>query len=816
MIARLPGIQSYWLMLVATVITVSIVTASQLITLRISLLLDRQASELLAADVVVVSSQGFVEAYEQKAREIGLQVAKTASFASAIFIDDSPQMVEVKAVESAYPLRGKLEKAQDVTGAKTSVLQGPEAGEVWLDPKLAQILGSDIDLGSQKFLASWLLTFEPDRGGALFNIAPRVLMNIDDLAATGLIMPGSRVQYRLLLAGDQAQIEAYTRWISENLSSDDSVQDLQNARPEMRRALDRTRKFFALSVVLTLVIAMVAIAITARYTASREAPKVAVLRAFGISRMKLLSFYSGQIGKLWIIATLFGVGLGWFSQYPLEWALGDWFGRELPQTHSILPYTNAAIIGFVSLAGFCLPYLAIVTATPPMQVFRHVSSRQSLQRNLLVMGSAIVTVFLVLVILVQNSQLAIVTLALVLAAALLLPGVFRLMIYLLLFSSKPKFWLRQYLLSRLKSNTRGALAVMSGFSLALLAILMIAVVKDELLASWQTQLPEDIPNYFLINLPGNEVPDIQQFLTQNKIPTSTAYPLVRARMTHINAAVVQTIEFADPRGAHLVEHTFNISYADKIPDDNRVVDGEWMAVDDDSAQFSVEKGMADTLNLRVGDMLSFSVGSELMKAPVTSIRTVEWENFKPNFYLLANQHLIEDLPQTWIMGALVTGEHEQTLKQLLKRFPSTTLLDISQLMARIRGIIERASIALEFFFIFALVAAFIVLLAAIQTGKNERQMESSLLRALSASTSQLYRVHVLEFTLMGLLIGFFAALFSSFAAWVISVYFFEIDYHFSIQIWGYGLLSATLILTIAGTLVSRKVYNISPMKMLRS
>jgi putative ABC transport system permease protein len=811
------GIQSYWLMLVATVITVSIVTSSQLLTQRISLLLDRQASELLAADLVVESGEPISPEYQQEAEKFDLDVSNIISFRTAIFIDDNPQLVAIKAVDSAYPLRGHLEIAKETIGDKLKIDNGPKAGEIWVDPKLSQLIPGQVALGSAQFKSDWILTFEPDRGGgSVFNLSPRILMNIDDLASTGLIIPGSRATYRLLFAGQPEKINQFIEWLKPNLKPTEELQDLENARPEMRQALDRTRQFFALSIVLTLVIAMVAIAITARHTANQEAPKVAMLRAFGISQARLMRFYAEQLGKVWIIATLLGIAVGWFSQYPLQWLLDGWFGKELPVITSVMPYINAAIVGFISLAGFSLPFLFNATSTPPMQVFRPSQTSQSIRRNLIIAASAIFSVFLVLIVLVQSSKLAIVTLAMILGIALILPAIFYLMINTLLFTSRRQFWLRQYLLSRLKTKTRGALAVMSGFSLALLSILLIGVVKDEVLNSWETPLTDQIPNYFLINLRTDEVPAIQQFLEEREIDSSDAYPLVRARLTGINELSVQDVEFIDPRGSHLIQRTFNVSYADKLPDDNEIMSGQWITADSDTPEWSIESGLADTLGLKLGDILAFDIAGEAVEAPITSIRTVLWENFKPNFYLMSNRRLLENQPQTWLLGALVTNDQKGELKQLIQNFPSVTLLDITELMSRIRAIVSRATSALEFFFLFAMASAFIVLMAAIQTGRREREQESSLLRALSANITQLYTVHIFEFTLMGVLIGFFSALFASIAGWVISVQFFDIEYHFSSSIWLYGILSATLVLTSVGTLVSRKVYHVSPMKTLRS
>jgi putative ABC transport system permease protein len=804
------------LMFIATVITVAIVTSSQLITDRISLLLDRQASELLAADLVLESSDEFDSIYRWKARTDGLRVSESVSLRSAIFVDDDPRLVEVKAVNAGYPLRGRLETASDMAGQRQIMAEIPLRGEVWVDSKLAALVGTQIQLGEKSFEVTRLLTYEPDRGGAIFNLAPRVLMNLADLAGTGLVVPGSRVNYRLMFAGAAAVVADYKTWLISNVRPGEEIQDLENARPEMRRALERTRKFFALAIVLTLVIAMAAIAITARYTASQEAPKVAMLRAFGVSKYNLLKYYLRQLGTLWIAASLVGVIVGWCSQFPLQWALDGWFGRTLPAVNSLQPYLTAALVGLLALAGFSLPYLVNATATPPMQVLRTAAGQRSWRRGLLISASAVIAIFAVLMILMQSSLLAVATLALVLACALILPLILGWMVRLLLLSSRRRFWLRQYLLSRLRATSRGAIYVMSGFSLVLISILLIAVVKDELIGEWQAQLPDDIPNYFLVNIRSEDVSGIEAFLRQRGIEASPPYALVRARMAQINSVDVDQIEFSDPRAAHSLTHTFNVTYADELPDQNEIIAGKWLGENDSSAQVSVEQGMAERLGLEPGDRLRMTVGSQQFEATVTSIRSVVWENFRPNFYLITNPELLESFPQTWLLSALIEDTNKTDLKQLLQSYPSVTLLDISEIMARVRAIVDRASVALQFFFLFALASAMIVLLAAIQTGRHEREVESSLLRALSASTGQLYRVHVFEYTLMGVLIGFFSAAFASAAGWAISEYFFDIEFQLSARVWIYSLVSACLVLTLAGTMVSRRVYNVSPMRVLRS
>lgn len=809
-------LHSYWLMFAATVITVGIVSASQLVTGRIGLLLERQASELLAADMVLLSRQELADEYRIEAELRGLRVAHSVSLRSAIFVDDDPQLVELKAVSEDYPLRGSLERSDELTGLREITGDIPARGEVWVDSKLAGLLGGSVAIGASDLRVSWLLTYEPDRGGAIFNLAPRVLMNLDDLPATGLVVAGSRVSYSMLFAGEQVDIDAFKNWLDGRLNPGEEIQDVENARPEMRNALERTRKFFALAVVLTLVIAMAAIAITARYTARQEASKIAMLRAFGVSQAGLSRYYLRQLIVLWAAATIAGALLGWAAQFGLQWALDDWFGKSLPQVFTLRPFVNAALVGLIALTGFSFPHLAGAMTTPPMQVLRTVTDRRSRQKGVLISLCALLAVFAVLMLLMQDSLLAVATLALVLVCAAVLPLILGSMVRLLLFSSRRRFWLRQYLLSRLQSGARGAIYVMSGFSLVLIAILLIAVVKDEILGDWQAQLPDDIPNFFLVNIRSDEMNAVGDFLRERGIEASAPYALVRARLTEINSVDIQTIHFSHPRAEFLTRHTFNTTYARELPEQNQIVAGEWLDADDPRPQLSVEQGMAERLELELGDELTLSVGSRILRAPVTSIRSVVWENFKPNFFIIANPALLAEMPRTGLQSALIGEADRASLKELLRQFPSITLLDVSEMMARVRGIVDKASIALQFFFVFALASALIVLLAAIRTGRQEREVESSLLRALSAQTRQLYRVHVLEFTLMGGLIGIFSAAFATLVGWIISVYLFDMEFRLSSAVWIYSLLSACLVLTIAGTLVSRRVYNVSPMKILRS
>jgi putative ABC transport system permease protein len=806
-----PQLKAWWLLGLATLITITIVAASQLFTQRISKLLDQQASELLAADMLISSSEILPSDYLEMAHQQGLNTARTVALRTAIFIDDDAQLVELKAVSAGYPLRGVLERKKHLFAEPDKVARGPAVGEIWIDSKLAAQLGHKIDIGMTTLPARWILSYEPDRGGSLFNLAPRIMMNLDDLPATELLVPGSRARYSLLLAGDADALQRFQDIITPRLKDGEQLQTLHNARPEMRNALDRTRSFFAFSIVLTLVIAMIAIAITARYLASQEAIKVAVMRSFGISGRRLLGYYLAQLFKVWLWAMPVGLLLGYLAQFPLQWALGAWFGTRLPQTGASA-FALAALVGLISLLGFSLPHLLNVLDSSPMQVLRQMHRRRSSAKSLWMSGFSLLTLFVVLLLIVQQLKITAMLFGVVLLIAGVIPLFLKLLLKLLLMFTRGRFWISHYVLTRLASSPRNALFVMTGFSLTLLSVLLISLVKDQLLQDWETQLPQDKPNYFLINIPTRQAQPLNEFLQANAVQTSTPYALVRTRLTRINGREVKDIDFSGERAERLINHVFNLSYSSRLPPDNAIVEGAWTP----QQGFSVETGMAHDLGLKLGDRLQFTISGELFEDEISSIRSVMWENFRPNFYILAPQKLLEDKPQTWLLSAFIDDAQRGVLKPLLQQFPTVTLLDISELMGRIKGIIHSASLALEFFFLFAGLCAILVLLSALKTTSQQRETEIALLQALGANRRQKLFSQVLEFLLMGLLVGSFAALFANAVGVVIGRWLFDLSFGFAPALWLIAVLTSSVVITLAGVIFIVRSFSTSPMRLLRS
>ena len=798
-------------MLVAAVISITIITASQLFTDKISRLLDLQASELLASDALVLSSAPINPAFIKMAQEQNIQIAQTVTLRTAIFTGAGLQLVELKAVDSAYPLRGHLETKESAFGDVTQRKQGPNKGELWIDQQIAELITEPfVELGQLTLKPNKILSLEPDRGGSLFNLAPRIMIHLDDLDKAELILPGSRVKYYVLFSAKADVIKEFLASIKPQLSADESIQSLQNARPEMRTALERVRNFFAFGIIMTLVISMSAVALSARYIASLEARKVAVMRVFGVSQKRLLGYYLKQILMVWILAVPIGWALGWLTQIPIEWLLGQLFNNNLPDS-GLLPYGMGALFGIIGLFGFSVPFLLVLLQTSPNNVLRSMQWQYA-PRQYGVFIAVVMVLGLLLLVLIQDWKLSLASLL----AILVIVSVVPLGIKLLLISIKrllgSTFWLRGFVISRLLNKQRNALFIMTAFMMTLLSVLLVGVVKDDLFSDWQGMLKPDTPNYFAINIQKNEAPKLAKLLESNGLDASNLYPLVNSRITHINQTAINDIELTHTRGQHFKSHVFKISAAQKLPAENEIIGGQWPPP---KGTVSIEKSMADILNLKINDQLIFDIAGQSFNATVSSIRSVVWENFKPNFYVLSTHEAIQDLPQTYIMSVYVPESKSDALITLHKQFPSVTWLDITQLMGRIKQLIDRSALALEFFFVFALIAGIVVLLSSVLASQQQRISEIALLKSFGVSRQQIIKAQVAEFALMGAVIGFIASTLASIAGWAVSHYLFDIAYSLNPWLWLIGLGSSIFLLSVTGLYAVKNTYESSPMQLLR-
>jgi putative ABC transport system permease protein len=812
---RIPELR---ILALGVVLAVAALSSVGFFTDRVQRSMSEQATELLGADLVIASSAAPRETVRQSARKAGLQVAETVSFPSVALYRDNTLLTEVKAVGAGYPLRGRLRLAAQPLGEEFTARGIPPPGEAWVEPRVLQQLGAGIgdviQLGERGFTASRVLSYEPDRGGDLFQLAPRVLLNAADLPSTGLITPASRVRYRLLLAGPETSITTYRSRLAQHLEPGEHLQDVRDARPELRAALDRARQFLGLAAVTAVLLAGAAISVAARYYAERQADTSAVMRCLGASGRTILRRYAVRLLRLALVASLTGCLLGFLAQELLVLLLAHWFTAALPPS-SAWPVLAGTGAGLVTVGGFALPYLFTLARVPPLRVLR---------RDLAAPPPSAWLVLL-LAFAALSGLLLRVAGDLELAGWLLLgtaaTGLLLWLAGLGLIRALSMFPFREHLVWRFglaglnRHGRLGSLQV-AAFGLGIMALLILGIVRIDLLRSWQANLPAAAPNQFLINVQTDEIEPMGALLRAGGISLTGFYPMVRGRLIAINDRAVRPEDFAEARARRLVEREFNLSWANRLPDDNRIVTGRWWPAGSAGGDgLSLEQGLAETLGIRLGDRLRFSIAGQDLNARVSSLRSVAWDSFRVNFFVILPPGVLERFPATYITSFYLPGDHGELLTRLIRRFPSVTVIDVSAILRQVRAIMDRATLAIEYVFAFTLLAGLTVLYAAIQASREGRRHDTAILRTLGTSRRQVLASLFIEFTTLGALAGLLAAAGASAVGYVLASRVFELPYHLDPWVWLAGSLGGALGVGLAGVTGTRSVLRQPPLLTLR-
>ena len=800
------------------VLAVASLSSVGFFTDRVQRAMSMQSAELLGADLVIASSTEPRETVRQSARQAGLQVTETVSFPSVALYRDTTLLTEVKAVSAGYPLRGQLRLAAQPMGEEFTVQGIPAPGEVWVEPRVLQQLGAAIgdviQLGERGFTASRVLSYEPDRGGDLFQLAPRVLLNAADLPSTGLITPASRVRYRLLLAGPETAITTYRHQLVQHLEPGERLQDVRDARPELRAALDRARQFLGLAAVTAVLLAGAAISVAARHYAARQADTSAVMRCLGASSRTILRSYTIRLLGLALVASLAGCLLGFLAQELLVRLLAHWFTTALPPA-SAWPVLAGITAGLVTVGGFALPYLLTLTRVPPLRVLRRDLTAPP-PSAWLVLLLAFTALAGLLIRVAGDLELAGWLLLGTGATGLLLwlagLGLIR---ALSVFSFRGRLAWRFGLAGLARSGRLGGLQVAS-FGLGIMALLILGIVRIDLLHSWQANLPATAPNQFLINVQAGETEPLGALLRAGGVSVAGFYPMVRGRLNAINDHKVRPEDFTEPRARRLVRREFNLSWATRLPEDNRIIAGRWWPTGAAGGDgLSLEQGLAETLGIRLGDRLRFTIAGQELNARVSSLRSVAWDSFRVNFFVILPPGVLEHFPATYITSFYLPEDRGELLTRLIQRFPSVTVIDVRAIMRQVRAIMDRATLAIEYVFVFTLLAGLMVLYAAIQASREGRRHDTAILRTLGASRRQVLASLFIEFTTLGALAGLLAAAGASAVGYVLAARVFELPYHPNPWVWLAGTLGGALGVGLAGTIGTRSVLRQPPLLTLR-
>ena len=805
-------------LLLALCVAVLSLTAVGFFTGRIAQGVRAQATEVLAADLRLESPYPIPARYFEKSRTLGLRSALVVSFPTAIFNGDASQLAALNAATVDYPLRGHVRIADTPFGAARITERIPGPGKVWVDARIiAQLkirLGADLRIGAASFSVAEVLDYRPDQGTGFVNLAPAVLLNYQDLAATQLIQPGSRATYAALFAGEAAAVAQFHDYVIATKGASERLREVDESSRQLNSAVDRASRFLNLASLASVLLAAVAVAMGARRYASRNVDSVALMKCMGASQRFVLAISIIELTLLALSAVAAGAVLGYAAQLGLARLLRDLIRTELPGA-SLAPLVIALVTVLSMLIGFALPSLLQLKSTPPARVLRKTATAPPLRFGLSYV-LAFAALFAILWILVRDSELVVSVLAGVLGVGLVLT-------------------LAGYALVRVTGRLRGAVGVawryglanvsrrggasvvqIVAFGLGLMMLLLLAVVRGDLLADWRRSLPANVPNNFLINIQPDERRPLEEFLKSHGFGDPPMYPMVRARITAINSKPSESLKFKADNARGFLEREQNLTWASRLMDDNQLVAGHWWTeADFGKALVSISSEYREALQLELGDTLRFDIAGEDLTVRVASIRKVRWDSFRPNFFLVFPPGLLEGAAGTYMTSVYLTPEQRPALVDLVRQFPTISVFDVDASLRQIRAIIARATLAVQYVFLFTLVAGIVVLLAAVQSTRDERRYESAMLRTLGASRRTVLQGVAAEFSALGFLSGALAAFGASGVGWILARRLFGLQFTFDPWVWVLGLVCGTILVGVSGTLATWRVVNTPPIVTLR-
>lgn len=799
----------------ALTIAVAAVSAVTLFTERMRLAIASQTGETLGADLVFRARDPLPAAITDAVAASGAAHTPVVQFPSVVLQGEATALASIKAVAAGYPLRGTLRISDEPFGAARDAGGVPPAGEAWVDLRLWQELGLSRDAalqaGAVALRVRAVVVEEPGRGAGFSDLAPRLLINAADLAATGLLGPGARAEYALHVAGSAAQLAPL-----QALELPAGVRRLtpQDARPELKNALRTAGEFLGIARLAAALLAAAAIALCAWQWGLKLRDEVALLKCLGARQGFILRALALNLLLLGLVAGAAGALLGLAGQEVVARLLGSLMQLTLPAP-PLAPLLQAWAVALVLLLGFALPPILQARTTPPIRVFQRDAAMPTRRLPAL---AAVATVIALLWWQTETWKAA----ALVLGAALALCLALGLFAWLLVLALAPlkravgSSW--RFGLGNIARRRGATVAQTVALGLALLALLLVSVVRQDLLSSWRDRLPADTPNQFLINIQQAQVEPLREFFAQRSLGEPRFWPMARGRLTHLNGEPVSADSFDDPETQRWINRDFNLSWTEQLNEDNEITAGQWWGeAGAGQPLLSADEYAVERLKLKLGDTLTLDFAGQAITFTVHNFRTVKWDSFRPNFFLLAPPGVLEDRAAAqWLTSLYLPADRREVLRELIQAFPNVTVLDIESLMNQVRGIMDRIVRAVEFIFLFTLAAGLTVLLAAIEGTRGERVREAALLRALGARRAVVTRGLLAEYAVLGLLAGTVAAIAAQGAAWLLADQVFKIPYGLRPALWLAGAGTGALLVAGLGWLALRRTLNTPAHTVLRA
>ncbi|MFT4797524.1 MAG: putative ABC transport system permease protein [Candidatus Azotimanducaceae bacterium] len=819
------------LLLGSLIIAVATVTTITLFVDRLQQALVQESAQFLAADRVISGRGELDPEYLQKAESLGLEHAQTLSFLSMVFSADRAQFSSVKAVTDEYPLRGNLIISDEAFRKGDVVARGPAPGKVWLESRLLPSLdlkpGDMLDIGVATFFVEKALIKEPDRGGGFNNVGPRVMMNMVDVPRTEVVQPGSRLSYRYLFSGPESALVEFDEWARPKLGEDFRMFGVKEGTEGIGNALARAERFLLLGGLLGVVLAGVAIALSAQRYSLRHYDHVAILKTLGATPNGIDSLFITIFVTLGLVATGMGSALGFVSQMGIVSILQPFIPIELPAP-GMQPVILGLVTGFVCLLSFALPPLIRLRGIEPVRVIRRDLDAGGVNDRLAYACGIFGTLglmwwysgdILLTLMIFTGAVVSIIALGIV-AYGMLRSG-------RLLGMQAGSVW-RLALAGMQRRGQENTVQILV-FSLAIMLLLILFLVRTALIDEWATQIPENAPNHFAINISPEDVQPIRAMLIDNEIAAEAIYPMIQGRISLVNGKRARDYDRQNEEQSQGQEQgqdqdadgprsssNRNLTYARSLPDDNVILSGEWWPEDYVGEPLvSLERDIAVRNNLKVGDELTFDIQGRQLGATVASIRSVAWDNMQPNFYIIFSPESLEDFPSTFMTSFFLEREDKIFLNELLRAYPTMTVLEVDAIIAQIKTIIAQVTMAIELVLGLILISGGMVLIASIQASMDERFKQHAILRTLGASQRLVMGSLIVEFCALGFFAGLLATIGSEITVYALETQIFELEYSLNPVLWLLGPAVGTVLIGTVGTLATLRVVRTPPTIVLR-
>lgn len=814
-------------LIIAMIIAMASVSVIYLIIDRVESATNRQASQVLGADLVITSPKPIAKEWLEKAENFSLEKAEIVEFASVLYANEKLQLSAVKAVSNNYPLKGRLEISDTPLSAKRAISGHPSKGKIWVEPRILSILsvekGSSLEIGYSDLEIDGTIMLQPGQGSTLFNIAPTAIIGLQDLEATKIIQPGSRVNYRYFFTGQPQYLNEFSDWLEPQLDTSQRMVSIFDESPMAGSAITRGKKYISLSGLLTLILLGVAIAMSANRYASRQFDMSALMRCFGMNNKQVLIVFL----KILLLVSIAGIGIGaligiLFQEIMVDWLAGL-FGENLPPANLsvlLLPM----LISLILLLGFAMPSLIQLKSVPPMRVLRRQLEPMKMNAWFIYL-IAVASLFAVMAIQMGDLKLI---LSVMLGLGLM-GSVFGLMSKFVMVQirrlTRFKNAAMNYSLRQLDANKGVTLLHLLAFSSTIFVIALVVIVRTELLDKWQQSLGDDTPNHFMVNIAAADAPEVDRFLSENKLISTETYPMVRGRITQINGKDIKETLSEKALQHNSLRRELNMTWTNKLPKGNKIVEGEWdweQAIQLKNSKnpankpiISIEDKTAYTLGLKLGDELTFKIESEDWTAKIGSIRSIDWQTFSPNFYIIAMPGTLDSFAPTYINAFLVPSEKKSLISTLTTKHPTAIIIELDRIFDEIKEIIAKVSAAIELIMLFVVAAGIVLLWAAMEHSFSQKLHQSAILRTLGASKVFIATSFRFEFLWLAILSSVIAIASIEAVSFFLYSKVFEIEFEFHYALWWQVPSLLLLLMLLASWKGVNRVTRPAPLSLLK-